>query len=191
VLIGERRNILPEVGVSSSNVRAEWVPVGFLIEIARGVAVLVPVGNAISPDEDLGTRIDLFSFAVVSVGVDGGLGEADADTLEVFGSLAVALKGLNNHDGANFDAKEEREALESLRTVWGAWSLLERVVEVDLIEDWDGDTLSALVVIWGVLSETSSGGRCRNILLGLSSIGGILEMTDVLWEAIIDRRSDR
>jgi hypothetical protein len=113
--------------------------------------------------------------------VDGvALTELMAATADVCGSLGVLLNGLRSHAGANFDAMESLEKVESRRR--GPWALknlavaTERVEATDRIEDWEGDVLRLFVKRLDVL-ETERGsslGRSMAIGLGLSAIGGTL-----------------
>lgn len=165
--------------------------------MARGVVAVKLVANAGSAGDARRTckeEVDLMEeldLARGIFGVEGVLGEAEARTVEVLGSLGPALKGLNSQDGVSFEAREDRdtETFESRRIF--VRSLSESVLDWEWMEDWEGEVLKGVVVIRITLRGESSGGRSAMMRRGLSSIGGIFpDTTDDRCEVSMERLSD-
>lgn len=108
----------------------------------------------------------------VGVGVTGVIGEAEADTSDVCGSLGPLLNGLKSQEGANFDANVTREVGWELRGVFEEPA--DRLERSDLIDDCEGDVLSVVTTsVLGNLLGVSSCGKSTTIRFGLSSMGSI------------------
>lgn len=124
--------------------------------------------------EAAGIRIGEEVLGNVSAG--GGvvevLGEAEADTCDIWGSLGPLLNGLKSQEGANLDGSNPREVV-----VWELrvfTELVDRVERNDLIDDCEGDVLSEVTdSVLCVLVGGSSGGKSIIVCFGLSSIGSI------------------